>query len=254
MLAISMVRDQGQPWPSGGYSNLGYTITFRSLSGCACALAPDLVLTFNSDTNYGNTELDSIAAMSLIGLAGPGNPLANFYWKQLSVFPGPGIATGPFGLAPGYQVSRQVYAEVEGLHVDQTITSQAVLSSASFGIALTATVSTYIYGAQPPPTPIPTPAPPTPTPIAGLGQIAAYPQPAADSICFAYFAPGPGALDIEIYNAALQRVAHVTDQARGGQMEQACVGIAKLAPGAYYYRAKVGGFQFPPRQFGVLRP
>ncbi len=254
ILSVSMVRDQGQPWPSGGLQNLGFSITFKTLPCPTCFQATDLVLTFHSDRNYGNTELDAVAAMSKIGLAGPGNPMANFYWKQLNIGPATGLATGLFGPAPGFEVSRQVFAEVMSHHCGETITTMAVLSSAAHAVAVSATVDTFIHCQQPSPTPIPTPAPPTPTPVAGLGQIVAYPQPARDSLCFAYHAPGAGALEIEVFDAALRRVARVSDQALGGGLEKACVDVSRLAPGSYIYRAKVGGFAFPAQQFGVLRP
>jgi uncharacterized repeat protein (TIGR01451 family) len=249
-LAISMVQDQGSPWPSQGFLNLGYTISFKSLSGCACALAPDLVLTFYSDQDYGCTELDSIQAMSGIGLAGPGNPLANFYWKQMSINPAAGIATGSFVLAPGYKVTRQVYSQVQPYHTDQLITAAAVLSSATYGLAVTATVSTYIYSVPPTATPPPSP---TPTPVAEQGRTVAYPQPVSDTLCLAYFAPLGGPLVVEVYNLALHRVARITDQAQGGKMESVCVPATQLAPGAYLYRAKVGDYAFPPGRFAVMR-
>src|SRR5262249_40353471 len=153
-----------------------------------------LKLTFYSDLQFGGTELDAVQGMTPIGLAGPGNPLANFYWKQVSINPAQGIATGLFGLAPGYSVTRQVYVYVVDTlpsspnQLNTTITSQAVLSSASYGIAITATVDTFIYSA-----PYYTPTPTwTPTPIVGMGQVAAYPQPASDTVCFAYVAPQGG--------------------------------------------------------------
>jgi hypothetical protein len=253
-LSLSMVRDQGEPWYTGGdisADNLGFSISFTAQTGCACATAQDLVLTFHSDINHGDQGLDVVQAMNLVGLGSITDPQKNFYWKA-SLFTSDGISTGTFSVSPGNSVQRQVFAAVVNnpLYNNLTITSEVVLSSATYGIAITSTVSTFVYALQPPNTPVPSP---TATPIAGVGQVAAYPQPAHDHVCLAYFAPGPGDLRIEIFNAAFQRVAVVTDHASGGHMETACVPISQLTTGVYFYKAKVGSFSFPTSQFGVTR-
>jgi hypothetical protein len=254
-LTLSLVRNLGEPWPTNGLNNLGFTITFASLSGCACATVSDLVLTFNSDTNYGNTELDMVQGMKNVGLAPSADLLQVYYWKQVnSVYPSAGIQTGKFSLVPGdYPVSRQLYAYVQSYDLNQLITSQAILSSDSLGYSLTVTADTYIYGLPPTPTPIPSP---TATPVAGLGQVVAYPQPARDTVCFNSHPPSPGPLEIDVYNAAFERVARVTDPAptpKGDGTLLTCVPIGQLPTGVYFYRTKVGAFSFPLSQFGVAR-
>jgi uncharacterized repeat protein (TIGR01451 family) len=249
-LFLTLTQNQGQPWVGG--QDLGFGISFGSLTGCACAPATDLLLTFYGDvTSPDQNELDVVQGMSQQGLGGPGDPTKNFYWR----YPYPNspsiIVTGLFGLAPGSPaIPRQVYAHVQAIAVNQPITSQVVLSSAAWGLALTATVSTYISSLPPTPTPIPSA---TATPVAQLGKVVAYPQPAHDTVCIAYYAPGPGPLQIEVFNAAFKRVAVITDTAQGGHMETACVPIGKLATGVYFYRAKVGDFSFPVSQFGVAK-
>jgi uncharacterized repeat protein (TIGR01451 family) len=252
ILSISMAINQGDPWPTlNGSQNLGFLINFSSKGGCLCNVAPDLILTFNSDTGHSglanSLELDAFQAMSVIGCAGPGNPLANFYWKQLNGSSEALLGTGTFSLLPGQSVSKEVYAFVESNYLNTSITSQAVLSSATYGISVSATVSTLIYAAQPP-----TPTN-TPTPIAGLGHTVAYPQPAKDNLCIAYYAPQGGPLTIEVYNMAFRRVAVIRDSSQGGQLENTCVDISKLASGLYLYKAKVGDYAFPTARFGVLK-
>jgi uncharacterized repeat protein (TIGR01451 family) len=256
-LVFTLARDPVNPgltWPTQGFNNIGFIMTFKSLSGCACAIAPDLYLTFEGDTSHlTNPEIDPVEGMLPIGLAPYHSVLTNYYWTQLSPISNNNIETGAFGLAPGYTLSREIFAQVNNTYLNQTITSAAFLSSASYGIGLTATVSTYIYAVQPTPTPIPVQAQPTATPIAGLGQIVAYPQPASSTICFTYEAPTAGKIDIDVYNAAFQLVAHFRDDAPGGTLGQTCVPVSRLSTGVYIYKASVAGFNFPTSEFGVAR-
>jgi hypothetical protein len=246
---------QGNDWPNSGY--LTYSITFSSLSCTACATAQDLVLTFNSDTQQSgigaNNELNAFyETCNLSTCLGPEEEPDSYQWSYVNNSDSI-LSTGPFALAPGTAVQRTAYAFVESNNLNTTVTSQAVISSAAFGVSATASLNTYVYAIQPSPTPFPTLAPPTPTPVAFEGHTAAYPQPASDHLCIAYFAPHGGPLSIEVYNLAFKRVALITDQAQGGMMETACVGISQLAPGVYLYRAKVGDYVFPLDKFGVMR-
>jgi len=255
-LTLNMVQNEGVAWPTGGAQNLGFSITFSSLTGCVCATAPDLTLYFTSDTkdSVSNPVLNAVQAMSVIGLAGPVDPMKDFYWQQTYPANNTTLDTGVFSaLSPGLSVNKEVYAWVNPSANQVTVTSQAVLVSQSWGIALTATVQTLVYKLQPTPTPIPPTPTASPTPVAALGHAVAYPSPASDTLCIAYYAPQGGPLKIEVYNLALQRVAVITDQAQGGRQETACVPIRQLAVGAYFYRASVGGYQFPTAKFGVLR-
>jgi uncharacterized repeat protein (TIGR01451 family) len=241
----------GNTWPGNGF--LTYSITFSNNSCASCATPSDLVLTFNSDTQHPGTgadnELNADAQTCLsydecTGPEGPGNPNNWTPTNNSNAI----LTMGEFSLAPGAPaINRTAYAIVESNALNQTITSQAVLSSNLWFTSVTTTVNIYISAVQP------VTLPPTPTPIAFEGYTAAYPQPAGDHLCIAYFAPQGGPLTIEIYNLAFKRVAVITDQSQGGHMETACVGISRLAPGLYFYRAKVGDFTFPLDRFGVLR-
>jgi hypothetical protein len=130
-----------------------------------------------------------------------------------------------------------------------TITAQALVYSATMGMTFTATLDTYILLIVP----TATPAVASPTPVAGEGKIVCYPQPAKDTMCFAYHAALGGKLEITLYNSAFELVGRVHDTAVGGTMETSCVDISGMAPGVYFYKAKVGDFAFPMQQFGIAR-
>jgi hypothetical protein len=247
---------QGNNWPSSGY--LTYTITFSSLACGNCATAQDLVVTFNSDTQYSgigaNNELNADnETCNLTTCKGPEEPTNDVQWSEVNNSDSI-LITGPFTIAPSTTFQRSAYAFVESNHLNVTITSEAVISSAAYGVSATSLpLNIYIYAVQPSPTPFPTATVPPPTPVAFEGYTAAYPQPAGDHLCIAYFAPHGGPLSIEVYNLAFKRVALITDQAQGGMLETACVGISQLAPGVYLYRTKVGDYSFPLNKFGVMR-
>lgn len=250
-LYVSIVELQpASNWPTSPPQDPSYQITFGSAACPTCATVNDVILTYKSDLNYGGGELDSFTGMGPSGtgdLAPPGAGLNAYYWEQLGFAKSTGMESGLFTLAPGNSNSRQVSARVQGLAVNTTITSEILLTEATYNISVSATVSTYIYAAQPPTPTI------TPTPIAQTGHTVAYPQPAKDTLCIAYFSPQGGPLSIDIYNLAFQRVAHITDSSQGGKLETACVGISTLAPGVYVYRTTVGGYVFPLARFGVMR-
>jgi uncharacterized repeat protein (TIGR01451 family) len=252
-LAVSIVRDDGLSWPTYGQNNLHFTVSFQSLS-CACQTATDLILTIQSDLEHGNAELDMVQGLydfDPYALGGPGDPLSPRYWKQVNAFMSSGLTRGRYSLSPTAALKTSVFARVQPDFVNETVTSKIVLSSALYGLAISATVQTYL-SAGPPPTLTPTQTPAA-TPIAALGKIAAYPQPAVDTVCFGYTPPSGGELKIFIYNAAFQLVAQVTENVQAGRFQQSCVGIGPLAPGIYVYKAKLGDFNFPTSQFGVLR-
>jgi uncharacterized repeat protein (TIGR01451 family) len=252
-LALSIVRDDGLAWPTYGQNDLHFTISFQSLS-CACQTATDLIMTVQSDLEHGNAELDMIQGFydfDPYALGGPGDPLSPRYWKQVNAFVSNGVTRGRYSLSPTAALKSSVFARVQPDYVDQTVTSKVVLSSVLYGLAVSATVQTYL-SAGPPPTLTPTQTPAA-TPVAALGKIAAYPQPAVDTICFGYTPPQGGELKIAVYNAAFQLVAEVSENVQAGQFQQSCVGIGPLSPGIYVYKAKVGDFSFPTSQFGVLR-
>ena len=208
-------------------------------------------MTFNSDMLGAvprNTELNVPNGMTDVGFG-----VGDAGWKPEDILLGESEHLRQYGGGDGALyggcweslVSRAIFAEVENSSVGQTITSQAVLSSRSYGISISSTVQTYIFSG-PSPTPVN-------TPVAGSGKIVAYPQPARDTICFGYNSPKGGKVSIYIYNAAFQIVGHVTDNAAGNSFQQSCVPVAKLATGVYLYRANVGGFDFPLSEFGVAR-
>ncbi|HTB33302.1 MAG TPA: hypothetical protein VK842_00420, partial [bacterium] len=58
---------------------------------------------------------------------------------------------------------------------------------------------------------------------------------------------------IEVYNAAFQRVAVVTDDARGGYQITNCVPITRLPSGVYLCKSRVGDQELPMSEFGVSR-
>jgi hypothetical protein len=89
--------------------------------------------------------------------------------------------------------------------------------------------------------------------VVSEGKIVTYPQPAKDTMCFAYHAATGGKLEITMYNSAFQLVGRVQDTAVGGMMETSCVDISGMAPGVYFYKAKVGDSAFPMQQFGIAR-
>jgi hypothetical protein len=241
VIQLNLVQDQGQPWPGG--NNLRFTCSFKVVSGSA---DNDAILTFHSDLAGGDANLDLVQGMVDVGVGAPGDPLRNFYWKEVNL-PPTALTTGFFTLPTGgTAITRQVFAAVEPGAVGLTISSQILLKSAAYGIQVSATVNTYILGGTPSPTP-------TPLPV-HANQVVAYPQPANQNICFGYIAPETGAVDIEIYNAAFQVVAHVKDYAPvANTYTQSCVPISKLVPGVYLYKSKVGNHQFPQDKFGVWR-
>jgi uncharacterized repeat protein (TIGR01451 family) len=255
--ALSLVLDQGVPWPTGGANDLQFTTNFQALS-CACQSATDLVLTINCDSDpLGNPKLDMIdgeneSLQDSSAVGSPADPLSRLYWKQVNSFSNSGLTRGRYSLSPTAAGKASIFAQVQAAYAGQTVTSRVVLSSASFGIALTATVSTYLL-AGPPATATPTQVQsPIATPVAGMGQIVAFPQPATDTVCFGYTPPSSGKLEILIYNAAFQVVAKVTDDAVSGQFKQSCVSVGPMVSGVYLYKASAGGFNFPLSQFGVM--
>lgn len=252
---VSLANTGGQPWPNatpGNFDFIQFDISFNVIQG---STPSDLILLFNSDiTDTGSNEnqgLNAVQGMtSETGLGGPGNPLANYYWRQLPTNIS-SIETGTFTLASGTSpLTRQVFASVASLAVGQTITSQVILSSASYGLQVSATVNTYIFASALAASPTLTPTPPP----ASLGHIVAYPQPANQTICFGYNSPNAGPVKIVIYNAAYQVVAEVSDNDSTPRSYTAsCVTINKLVSGVYFYKTNVGGFEFPMGNFGVLR-
>ncbi len=244
-LTLSMVRDQGDGWPGG--NDLRFSITLGN--GAGSPPATDLFLRFDSDPFTGNNDLD-VQASSGNNLGEPSDPLSTLYWKKASVSASQGVLRGYFSLAGGQVTSRSIFTKVLNDGVGRTITSRAVLSSDAFGLAVTATVQTYIFCCAPVLGTLPTN---TPTPVASLGKIISYPQPAKNNLCFAYHAPAAGAVKILVYNMAFQLVATIKDTAMGGMLENSCVDISNMAPGVYMYKASAGDFVFPMGQFGVAR-
>lgn len=212
----------------------------------------DLVLTYIGDTvaaqNDSAPELDPDQCGALQQVDPHGVPPVIIGWTFKSSAQPSGIVEAPFTLSSGGSNSRDVYANVQGFEVNTSITSLVNISSAQYGLSVSATVSTFILAGSPTVTPLP-----TSTPIAMMGQIVAWPQPAKDTICFSYDSPNSGAVSIDIYNAAFQLVSHVSDSAKGNQTERSCGSITKLAPGVYFYKATVGGFSFHTSEFGVVR-
>jgi hypothetical protein len=210
-----------------------------------------VVLTYYSDLNYSGQELNSFVGMGQLtgagDLAPPNSGLNAYYWEENSSNAASGMSSGTFNLAPGGSNSRQVAVRVESVDLNTTITSEVLLTEATYNISISATVNTFVYAAEPPTPTV------TPTPVANEGQTVAFPQPAKDHLCIAYFAPQGGPLTIDVYNLAFQRVARITDESLGGKLETTCVGVSQLAPGVYVYRTTVGGYAFPLARFGVMR-
>jgi hypothetical protein len=172
-------------------------------------------------------------------------------WHRMGPQISDGLEYSVFNLAPGQ--SRTVYLNTAPIFAaGQTMTAQVTLSSATWtGINQSASAATYIL--QTAPTCVPPGSGTTPTPVAALGKIVTFPQPAMDKLCFGFTAPAAGPVKIVIYNAALQLVGRVDDQAVGGIFETACVDISGLASGVYFYKAKVGDFDFGMQSFGIAR-
>jgi hypothetical protein len=245
-LKLSLVRDQGQAWVGG--TDLRFSINITHTAGAA---VNDIVLRFQSDLANQNQFLDFLEPNTLLG---PGDPMSPVAWRLAAVGIDQGLDMGLLSVAAGSFLAspRRVFVKVMGGQ-GTTLTSEVLLSSATFGLALSATVQTYIdFGPQDTPTPFVAPGG-TATPVAGEGRIMAYPQPAGDELCFAFHSPQAGQLSLRIFNAALQLAGEIDEQAVGGRMEERCYDIRGLAAGVYLYQAKVGSFSFPPGQFGIAR-
>jgi uncharacterized repeat protein (TIGR01451 family) len=245
-LSLSFVRDQGQPWIGG--TDLRFSMNVVNNTGAG---VNDLVLGFNSDLEHQNQFLDFVEPNTLLG---PSDPISPVAWRLYSGGIDTGVDMGTLSVAAGASLAspRRIFTTVMGGQ-GGTITSQVVLSSASLGLAVTATVEVYISDG-PPSTPAALVQPSsTPSPVAGLGRIVAYPQPASDHLCFAFHAPAGGELRIQVYNAAFQLAAEFKSSATGFTQEDTCADIRGLAPGVYFYRAEVAGFAFPTGQFGIAR-
>ncbi len=243
---VSLVRDQGQAWLGG--SDFRFTV---NITNTAAVNLTDTVITFLSDVGHDNQFLDVVEPNLLLGPLDAMSPVA---WRLFTGGIDAGVDMGPLGIAAGGFLGspRRIFAKVVGGQ-GTTLTSKVMVSSAYYGLAVSATVQTYIeFG--PPATPTPAVVPSnTPTPIAAEGKIVAYPQPAKDNLCFDYHAPKAGSLKITVYNAAFHLVAEVKDEALGGLLESSCVDISGMAPGVYFYQAKVGDYAFPLGQFGIAR-
>jgi hypothetical protein len=245
-----LVKDTNNPWPG---NNMLFTATFKNLSGCVnCFVPTDLVLTFIGDTNPSDSplELDPNQCQAVAQEIAPhGPPAVDYVWTFKTSFASGGVDQAQFGpLSSSASIFRDIYANVQNNYVNTTITSLANISSAQYGLSVSATVQTFILVAAPTSTPLP-----TSTPVAQMGKIVAWPQPAKDTICFSYESPVAGKVSIDIYNAAFQLVSHVTDNAHGNEEERSCGSITKLAPGVYFYKTSVGSFNFSTSEFGVVR-
>lgn len=241
--AFTLHLDRGDLWFGG--NELRYTFSVTNTAGSP---VDDLTLVFDSDLNSGNIGMSVGNSPNFTGVKGPAS------WGPVSfVDPSKGVIMGPMLVNSGASLSfpvRRIFSQVLGPAIDTTITARAVLSSAGFGFAITRTVSSYIRAMAPSPTPQPSI---TSTPIAFMGQMACYPQPARDQLCFGYQAPAGGELRIRIYNIAMQLVAELKDSSQGGFLERSCADVSGIAPGVYFYRATAGGYAFPLGQFGIAR-
>lgn len=85
----------------------------------------------------------------------------------------------------------------------------------------------------------------------GTGKIEVIKQPVQDSIDFAIQASSPGAVTIEVYNAAMEHVATFRENLSSENQQIFYENHVQLANGVYVYSAKVGSFNFPVGRFWV---
>jgi hypothetical protein len=229
---------------------LQYAVSVYSAPGAYPAVT-DLKIDYETvDPNLGSVMME----YSNSAIAPPNNNLQDFgetpvfsrwHWKGLAS--SSGFEYSVFNLTPGLTRTAYVYA-LPYYAAGQTVTAQVSLRSATWPQTAVAQAQTYILSGIP----TQTPNVPTPTPVVAQGKIVTYPQPAKDKMCFAYYAPAAGAVEIVVYNAAFQVVARVKDTAVGGAMETSCIDVTGFANGVYYYKAKAGDFSFGLQNFGIV--
>jgi hypothetical protein len=98
--------------------------------------------------------------------------------------------------------------------------------------------------------------PPTPTPtvvIVHPNEVAAYPQPAKEQICFSVWADAPGEVQIDAYNLAFQHVATFKSNLAGSGQQSFCESTGPLASGVYLYKTVLNGKEYPYKKFWVIR-
>ena len=163
-----------------------------------------------------------------------------------------GVFTVVGGAAPIYVT---ISAIPQDLVANQTPIANYVSLSDTSGVHPSLQIThEIVVTPEPSATPIIIPSN-TPTPIAEEGQIVTYPQPASNQVCFGYHAPAgnAGPVEILVYNLGFQIVAKITDSAVSGTFETACADITDLAPGVYFYKTKVGAYEFKTSRFGVVK-
>jgi uncharacterized repeat protein (TIGR01451 family) len=253
-ISVALLPILGDPW-FGGAQAFRYKVAISSAAGSYRTIT-DFVVHFNSDISTAPVLNDFMGIQAFnVALNGPASPNVMNRWRLCGTDDGAGVEILAPMVAPGdtnKATMAYIFTGVNQNGQGNTITAQAVVYSAAMDASFTATLDTYVLPVAPPPTPA-VAASPSPTPLAGEGKIICYPQPAKDNLCFAYHAAVGGELEITLYNAAFKLIGRIEDRSLGGRLETSCLDISALAPGVYFYQAKVGAFAFPMQQFGIAR-
>jgi hypothetical protein len=229
---------------------ISFTVTLDNVAGIG---ATNIELQVMRDL----TSLNAVVAEAGAFPAGPqtGSGTNAWFWVDDDNKPTSPWRRGPyFGIPVGSSRTADLYYALLPSAAGRTLTCEVkVYSNGAFtGVSAYAAVPVKLYTPVSQVTDTPTP---TPTPIVGVGQIAAYPQPARDTLSFDYWAP-PGAGDellLEVYNVRFQKVAVVRDRALRGVLQSTRINVSGLAAGVYVVRARLGDYSFPLSKFGIAR-
>jgi hypothetical protein len=94
---------------------------------------------------------------------------------------------------------------------------------------------------------------PTATPVAREGELVAFPQPAADQVCFNLAASAGDEVTLELYNTAYQAVARFRGVCGSDGQAKICESVKPLAPGVYLVRCRAGTRSFGTKKLWVGR-
>jgi hypothetical protein len=77
-------------------------------------------------------------------------------------------------------------------------------------------------------------------PVIEVGRVCTGPNPArGDELTFYYYLPSPGVFEVKVYNCAYELIAVLRERKHGGRREGTTWKIKDVAPGVYFYLAKI---------------